>query len=145
MSDRNLEATRRFFDIWGSGDLDALDDIMAEDVVDHDAYNVHASEGREGAKKSIAMYRQAFSDLHLTIDDELEGGDTVVVRWHAEGTHDGEIMGLPPTGNSDTTHGISWIKYEDGKAVESWTQWDVMGFMRSIGAVPDSQAAAASN
>lgn len=143
MSEQNLAATHRFFEVWNSGDLDALDEIMAEDVVDHDAYNVHAAEGREGAKKSIAMYRQAFSDLKMAVDAELAAGDVVVVRWHAEGTHDGEIMGLPPTGNGDTTHGMSWIRYQDGKAVESWTQWDVLGFMQSIGAVPSAESAAA--
>ncbi len=63
----------------------------------------------------------------MTVDAELAAGDVVVVRWHAEGTHDGEIMGSRPTGNDDTTHGMSWIRYEDGKAVESWTQWDVLG------------------
>ena len=143
MSDQNLEATRRFFDVWNTGDLDALDEIMTEDFVDHDSYNVHASEGREGTKKSIAMYRQAFSDLQMTMDASVAVDDVVITRSHREGTHDGEIMGLAPTGSRGRgTHGISWTRFEDGKAAEGWNQWDVLGFMQDIGAVPSGQEAA---
>jgi len=144
MSDQNLEATRRFFDVWNTGDLDSLDEIIAEDYVDHDAYNPHADEGLEGTKKTMAMYRAGFSDLKMTIEDELAVDDVVVVRWHAQGTHDGEVMGQPPTGNTGRpTHGISWTRFENGKAVEGWTQWDILGLMQDIGLAPSGAEAAA--
>ena len=144
MSDKNLEATHRFFDVWNSGDLDSLDDVVAEDYVDHDAYNPHGDEGLEGTKKTMAMYRAGFSDLKMTLDDEVAAGDVVVVRWHAEGTHDGEVMGQAGTGNTGRpTNGISWTRFEDGKAVEGWTQWDVLSLMQDIGLAPSGQEAAA--
>ena len=90
------------------------------------------------------MYRAGFSDLKMTLDDEVASGDVVVVRWHAEGTHDGEVMGQAPTGNRGRpTQGISWTRFEDGKAVEGWTQWDVLGLMQDIGLAPSGQEAAA--
>ena len=105
---RTSKPRHRFFDVWNSGDLDSLDEIIAEDYVDHDAYNPHAYEGLEGTKKTIAMYRAGFSDLEMTLDDEVAADDVVVARWHAEGTHDGEVMGQAPTGNTRApTHGIT--------------------------------------
>jgi len=144
MSERNIEAMHAFFAVWNSGDLDSLDEVMAEDFVDHDAYNPSSSKGLEGAKEAIATYRAGFSDLEMTIDDTVAVDDVVVVRWTANGTHDGDVMGLPPTGNRGRgTHGISWTRFEDGKAVENWTQWDVLGFMQDVGAMPAGEQAAA--
>jgi steroid delta-isomerase-like uncharacterized protein len=142
MSDENKAVSRRFFEVFTSGEVDALDDIVAEDAVDHDAYNPYAEEGREGVKKLITMYREAFPDLVMAVDDQVAEGDMVATRWHAEGTHQGELMGYAGTGNRTTTHGIAIDRLEDGKVVEAWGQWDVMHLMQVIGAVPAQEAAA---
>jgi steroid delta-isomerase-like uncharacterized protein len=142
MSDENKAVARRFFEVFTTGEVDALDDVMSEDAIDHDAYNPYASEGREGAKKVITMYREAFPDLVMKVDDQLAEGDMVATRWHAEGTHEGEMMGYAGTGNHAMTHGIAIDRFEDGKVVEGWVQWDVMHLMQVIGAVPSQEAAA---
>jgi steroid delta-isomerase-like uncharacterized protein len=144
MSDENKAVARRFFEVFSSGDVDALDDTVAEDAIDHDAYNPYASEGREGAKKVITMYREAFPDLVMQVDEQIAEGDMVATRWHAEGTHEGDLMGFAGTGNRATTHGIAIDRVQDGKVVEAWVQWDVMHLMQVIGAVPAPEAAAAS-
>jgi steroid delta-isomerase-like uncharacterized protein len=144
MSDENKALARRFFEAFSTGDVDLLDDVVAEDAVDHDAYNPYASEGREGAKKVISMYRDAFPDLVMTVDDQIAEGDKVATMWHAEGTHEGELMGYAGTGNRATTHGIAVDRIEGGRVVEAWGQWDVMHLMQVIGAVPSGEAAAAS-
>jgi steroid delta-isomerase-like uncharacterized protein len=143
MSDENKALARRFFEVFSSGDVDALDDVLAEDAIDHDAYNPYASEGREGAKKVITMYREAFPDLVMKVDEQIAEGDMVATRWHAEGTHEGDLMGYAGTGNKTVTHGIAFDRFEDGKVVEGWVQWDVMQLMQVIGAVPAPEAAAA--
>jgi steroid delta-isomerase-like uncharacterized protein len=143
MSDENKATARQFFDVFSTGDVDQLDDIMADDAIDHDAYNPFASEGRDGAKKVIAMYREAFPDLVMKVDDQIAEGDMVATRWHAEGTHQGELMGHAGTGNRATTHGIAFDRFEGGKVVEGWVQWDVMHLMQVIGAAPAPEAAAA--
>jgi steroid delta-isomerase-like uncharacterized protein len=144
MSDENKAVARRFFEAFNSGEVDALDDVVAEDAIDHDAYNPFASDGREGAKKLIAMYRDAFPDLTMTVDDQIAEGDKVATMWHAEGTHEGELMGFAGTGNRTTTRGIAVDRIEDGRVVEAWGQWDVLHLMQVIGAVPAGETAAAS-
>src|SRR5215210_3092852 len=105
MSDENKAAARRVFEAWEQGDLDALDDLVAADAVDHDPYNPHANEGLEGFKKTIAMYREAFPDLHFEIEDQIAEGDKVVTRWAGTGTHEGTLRARNPTGTRATRGG----------------------------------------
>lgn len=143
MSDQHKDAARRFYDAWNTGEFDILDEIVAPDAVDHDRYNPNASDGLEGTKRTVAMYRDAFPDLAFTIDDVIAEGDKVVVRWTATGTHQGEIMGVPASGNKSTVSGIGIDRFEDGKIVEAWNAWDTLGLMQNIGAIPEEQAAPA--
>ena len=143
MSEDNKAVVRKFFDAWNTGDLDSLDEVTAPDVVDHDRYNPNAGEGVEGAKKTIAMYREAFPDLHMTVEEQVAEGDLVVTRWTATGTHKGEVMGFAPTGNKGVTNGISWDRVSDGKVVEARTEWDVFNMMQLIGAIPQPEGAQA--
>src|SRR4051794_7038470 len=98
MSDKNKAVARAVFDAFNGADPSELDDVVAADAVDHDPYNPYREEGREGLKKVIGMYRQAFPDLEITIEDQIAEGDKVVTRWSGVGTHQGELMGAPPTG-----------------------------------------------
>jgi steroid delta-isomerase-like uncharacterized protein len=143
MSEDNKALARRFYELWENGDLDALGEVVAEDSVDHDPYNPHGQEGLEGAKKTIAMYREAFPDTRFTIEDQLADGDKVVTRWTATGTHEGELMGMQPTGNRATITGITVDRIENGKIVEGWTNWDTLALMQNIGAIPEQEPAAA--
>jgi steroid delta-isomerase-like uncharacterized protein len=143
MSEENKAVARRFYEIWMEGDLDALDEVVAPDTVDHDPYNPHGQEGLEGAKKTIAMYREAFPDTHFEIEDQIAAGDKVVTRWTATGTHEGELMGVQPTGKKATVAGITIDRIEDGKIAEGWTSWDTLAMMQSIGAIPEQEPAAA--
>lgn len=143
MSEENKQVARRIFEAWSSGDIDALDDFVAEDAVDHDPYNPHTGEGREGLKKLIAMYREAFPDVSFDVEDQIAEGDMVVTRWSATGTHEGELMGFAPTGTKSTITGIGIDRIEDGKIVEAWTNWDTLAMMRQIGAIPEQESAAA--
>ena len=143
MSEENKAVSRRFFEIFAEGDLDALDEVMAPDAVDHDPYNPHANEGLEGAKKTIAMYREAFPDVSFEVEDQVAEGDKVATRWVGTGTHEGTLMGVEPTGKRSSTAGIAIDRIENGKIVESWNSWDTLGMMQNIGAIPEPQAAEA--
>jgi predicted ester cyclase len=143
MSEDNKAVARRFFEIFGEGNTDALDQILAPDAVDHDPYNPHANEGLEGAKKTMEMYREAFPDIHFDVDEQIAEGDMVVSRWSGSGTHEGVLMGIEPTGTKTTTTGIGIDRIQDGKVVESWNSWDTLGLMTQIGATPQPEAAQA--
>ena len=82
------------------------------------------------------MYRAAFPDVRITVDDVIAAGDKVALRWHSEGTHRGELEGLAPTGARGLVTGISIDRWQDGKVVESWTEWDNLGLARQLGAAP---------
>ena len=82
------------------------------------------------------MYREAFPDVRISVDDVIAAGDKVVLRWHSEGTHRGELAGLAPTGVRGSVTGISIDQWKDGKIIETWTEWDNLGLARQLGAAP---------
>ena len=135
MSDGNA-LVQREMEMFSSGDLSIADEIYSEEYVGYDPAQPEPIRGIEGAKAEVAGYRAAFSDLTVTLDHQVAEGDYVATRWTARGTHDGELFGVAPTGNSVSTSGITIIRVADGKIVEDYTQWDALGLMQAIGAVP---------
>ena len=143
MSEENKAVARGVFEAWNRGDLDALDDPVARDVVDHDPQDPHAGEGLEGLKKTITMYREAFPDVNFTVEEQVAEGDLVATRWTATGTHEGELMGMQPTGKQATVTGMAIDRIEGGKIVEAWGNWDTLGLLQQIGAIPAAEPAQA--
>jgi steroid delta-isomerase-like uncharacterized protein len=141
MSDKNKAVARAVFDVFNGADPSELDDVVAADAIDHDPYNPYADEGREGLRKVIAMYREAFPDLRLTIEDQIAEDDKVVTRWTAAGTHQGELMGTPATGKSTTVTGIGIDRIQNGQVVEAWGNWDALGMFTQLGLAPEPAAA----
>jgi steroid delta-isomerase-like uncharacterized protein len=142
MSDQNKAIARRALETFGSGDLDELDKLVSEDAVDHDTQNPNAGiHGPEGAKRTASIYRAGFSDLQITVEDQFAEGDKVVTRWTAVGTQDGDLAGLPASGRRATVTGITIDRIDGGKIVESWGNWDTLGMMQQLGAVPAAATA----
>jgi steroid delta-isomerase-like uncharacterized protein len=92
--------------------------------------------GSEGFKHMVSTYRAGYPDLQFKVEDQLADGDKVVTRWSCEGTHRGELIGIPATGKRTTTSGIDIDRFQDGKVVESWTIWDALGWLQQLGVVP---------
>ncbi len=144
MSTQNKALTKRFFEAWNTRDLDAFDEIIAPDAVDHDPQNpFREMPGPAAAKRSAEMYHSAFSDARFNVHDQLAEGDFVVTRWTGTGTQDGELMGIPPTGKWVEIAGITIDRIVGGKIAESWTCFDTLGMMQQLGAVPEPQTAGA--
>ncbi len=74
----------------------------------------------EGHRQILAAFRSAFPNLHLTTEDVVAEGDKVVSRWTARGTHQGDLMGIAPTGNRVTIKGIDVLRTAEGRIVERW-------------------------
>ena len=114
-------------ELWNyNGNLDAADEIFAP-------------EQAEAAKQEAADFRRGFPDVVSTIEDLIAEGDKVVARWRARATHQGEYMGIPPTGKEVEFTGISVYRIEAGKIAESWNVEDALGLMRQIGAIPEPE------
>ena len=144
MSQENIATSKRGLEeAFNRGNLEVIDQDTTEDFVSHDP--IMGDQDRESSKQQIASYRQAFPDIHITIEDSFAAGDKVVIRWSGSGTFENEFMGQQPTGEKgDPVKGIGIDRFdEDGQIVESWTQWDTLTFMRNVGAIPEEAAASA--
>ena len=135
MSEQNKALNRRIFEAIGSQNLDALDELIAADTVDH-ALPPEMPPGLDGQKAFMGMFISAFPDINMTVEDEIAEGDKVVTRWTATGTHTGELMGIPATGKQVIIKGVDINRFSDGKNVEHWGQMDQMGLMQQLGVVP---------
>jgi predicted ester cyclase len=134
------EGSRRLLEeTFNTGNLDIVDQFVAPDAINHDpaeSARMRSLRGPEVLKQTVQMYRTAFPDVRMTVDDVIAAGDKVVLRWHSEGTHRGQLEGLAPTGARGTVTGISIDLWRDNKVVESWTEWDNLGLARQLGAAP---------
>lgn len=122
-------------DIWNSGDLAAVDQVMAPDARYHGPHMPGGLGDRENWRQAISMYRGAFPDSHVTYQELICSGDTVVGRWTAKGTHTGVLPGLEPTGKPIAIGGITIYRIAGGKIVEAWEQLDMLGMWRQLGVV----------
>src|SRR5918994_3089871 len=137
MSEENKALTRRSWLIVSEGILetlgDVLQDVYADDIVMHEPDE--DVRGIGGLKQFVSMIRSALPDLRITLEEDIDEGNKVVSRWGAQGTHQGELMGIAPTGNHVAITGITIHRIENGKIVEEWENWDALGLMQQIGAV----------
>src|SRR5947209_13602117 len=126
--EENKAKSRRLFEeCFNQGQLAAADEVIDPSAADHDPSMPERLRSRRGPdmfKEVVSMYRTAFPDLHITVEDQVAEGEQVVTRWRSEGTHRGELEGLAPTNIHASVEGISIDRFENGKIVETWTHWD---------------------
>jgi steroid delta-isomerase-like uncharacterized protein len=134
------EASRRLLEeSFNEGKVDLIDQLVAPEAVNHDPATpaqLRELRGPEVLKRTVSMYRAAFPDVRIIVDDVIAADDKVVLRWHSEGTHRGELAGLAPTAARASVTGIGIDRWKDGKIVEAWTEWDNLGLARQLGAAP---------
>lgn len=133
--EENKEIVRRLDAIW-QGDLEIVDELVAEDFFNHNPIVPDAPPGPEGFKQNVSALRTAFPDIDFTTEEIIAEGDKVVFRAVGHGTHEGKLMGVEPTGREVELSGIVIFRIGDGQVVERWAQFDTMGMLRQIGALP---------
>ena len=116
-----------------AGDLDALDGLIDEEIIDHNAVPGQVP-GRAGIKYWVTMMNGAFADLVGVVEDTVVEGDKIAARvtWH--GTHRGDFVGIPGTGSPVTMHSVQILKFTDGLVSDWWGTADVFGVLRQVGA-----------
>jgi steroid delta-isomerase-like uncharacterized protein len=138
MSEQNKSVVRRLFDeLWNKGNLQVADELIAPTYQHHDASTPDLGKGPESEKKRVNLYRTAFHDFRLNIEDLLADGETVVARWSCRGAHKGELNGIAPTGKQFAITGVTIARFSNGKIVEGFVNWDALGLMRQLGVVPE--------
>ncbi|MFC1718604.1 ester cyclase, partial [Candidatus Poribacteria bacterium] len=125
---------RHFEEIWNQGNLGLVDELLAANHVFHDPAAPGVS-GHEAYKQLVTGYRIAYPDIHFAIEEIIAEGDKMLARWTGTGTHQGELMGIPPTGVKVTTPGFTIIRIAGGKIVEEWANWDTLGMMQQLGVI----------
>ena len=132
----NKALVRRFVDeVQSAGNTDAIDEICSPEFVNHSSPPGVPS-NREGVKQLTAMFRQAFRDSYFIVEDMIAEGDKVATRKIFHGTHQGEFMGIPPTGQQVSMGLIDIVRIADGKVVEHWSVADNLGMMQQLGILP---------
>jgi steroid delta-isomerase-like uncharacterized protein len=147
MSEGNKFVIRRSFEeLWNKGNLSVADELFTPNYAHHDPSTPDVGRGPESEKKRATLYRTAFPDLRLTIEDIIAEGETVMACWSCRGTHKGDLSGIAPTGKQVTISGVSIARFTGGKMAEGWVNWDALGLMQQLGVVPElakAKAAAA--
>jgi steroid delta-isomerase-like uncharacterized protein len=147
MSEPNKAIVRRLFEeLWNKGNLSLADQLFAPNYEHHDASTLDFGRGPESEKKRATLYRTAFPDIQLTMEEVIAEGEIVMTRWSCRGTHKGDLGGIAPTGKQINISGVTIARLANGKMAESWVNWDALGLMQQLGVVPElakTKAAAA--
>lgn len=135
-AEENKAVVRRLVEeVYNGNKLDALDELVAQDMVNHSAVPEH-QHGIEGFRHVNRRVRAAFSDAPYPIDDMIAEGDMVACRITLSGTHDGEFRGSPPSGKRFSVDHVHWHRLAGGKLVERWAVRDDMGAAHQLGLLP---------
>jgi steroid delta-isomerase-like uncharacterized protein len=138
MSEPNKAIVRRLIEeLWNKGNLSLADEIFAPNYEHHDASTLDFGRGPESEKKRATLYRAAFPDLRLTIEEIIAEGEIVMTRWSCRGTHKGDLSGIAPTGKQFNISGVTIARLANGKLAEGWVNWDALGLMQQLGIVPE--------
>ena len=133
----NKAVLRRLYDeVSNAKNLDVLGEIIAEDSVDHDAFPGMPTTGPDAYEAVFGASHRAFSDFHMMVHDMVAEGDKVAIRMTISGTHDGEFMGMPPTGKKISIGAVELFEVKDGKITGRWGTPDRATLMEQLGLAP---------
>jgi steroid delta-isomerase-like uncharacterized protein len=132
-TEENKALVRRFYAEIDKGNIDAMDELVAEDYLDHNPPPFPGlKSGREGLKQAFKIFWEATPGYH-EIEDMIAEGDKVVTRMTSYGKHEKDLPGAPATGNEMNMTSITIHRIANGKLVEKWAEKDVMEFLIQIG------------
>jgi steroid delta-isomerase-like uncharacterized protein len=131
-ADQKAIISRLVEEFWNQRNDGVFDEVVAVNFVDHSALP-GSPQGRDAKKQEMLHFRNAFSNASTTLDDAVSDGDKVAWRWTFQGTHTGELMGIPATGKTIALSGITIDRIVNNQITERWNQMDVMGMMQQLG------------
>ena len=138
-TERNKAISRRFSDAMNTNDPEiissAIDELVDVDATIRTPLPLHVS-GAQALKEVFLRLHGAYPDLHVAIEDLIAESDKVVSRNVVTGTHNGEHMGIAPTGKSVTYNEIFIFRFVNSRIAETWGVVDVLAQLRQLGAIP---------
>ena len=138
MADLKDQARRFNKEVFENRNIDALDDFLTENVIEHQAPppGVEVKPGREGVKALLKVYLEAFTDFSVEVLDQVQEGDKVVTRAIYTATHSGTFVGIPATNNRFPVEAIDISRYEGDKVAEHWGLLDTAALLGGLGVLP---------
>ena len=137
--EENKALVRKFTALIDARDLETALTLFSPDYIDH-VPSIGLPPGLEGVRAFFTMQFTAFPDGHITSQDMIAEGEKVVLRMSGDFTHQGEFMGIPPTGKRVSWSWIDIWRIANGKFIEHWTEADMMSVMQQLGALPPLKA-----
>lgn len=134
-AEENRAVIRRAYEeLWNERNVDVVDELVAEDFLNH-AAPPGRQRGRQGLKDVVRMFEGAFPDFRYEVEDVISEGEKIAVRDAFTGTHQGDFMGIPATGNRVTMEAIHIYRFNEGRLAEHWVARDDLGMMRQLGVI----------
>lgn len=135
--DQSLRIVRDFnVSVFNNREYDKLPEIQTEDFVQHGPMTGQELHGSEEAIENLKLFHAAFPDLVATEEFAFNDGEYVCSHYTYRGTHDGDLMGIPPTGVEAEIPGTVINRLEDGRVAEAWVVVDFLGLFQQLGVVP---------
>ncbi|HSP66893.1 MAG TPA: ester cyclase [Bryobacteraceae bacterium] len=138
MSEANKALVRRWFkEVWNEGREETIDELFAANGVGHGLGDTDVTlHGPPEFKPFVRNLRGALPDIHMAIEDLIAEGDKVTIRITVTGTHQGNQLGVAPTGRKIRIEGLVVVRIANGQIMEGWNSWDQLGLLRQVGALP---------
>lgn len=138
MIEANKDLVRRVpTEIFDEGNINLVDDLFAADFVGHIPPMPGGIHGPEGFKQLVGAFRTGFPDLHHPEIDIVGEGDTVVARLTGTGTHEGDFLGIEPTGETMETTAMEMYRIDNGGVTEAWLNIDTLGLLQQLGTISE--------
>ena len=128
----NIAAQTRFGEAINGGDLNDMRSIVSATCIDHDPAP-NQVQGPDGYIAFFSMMRKAFPDMKVDVEQLVADEECVSFAYRLTGTHNGEFMGIPASGNTINVRGMQISKFKDGVMVERWGSTDELGLLKQLG------------
>lgn len=137
MSAENKALIRRLYEeVWNKHKLELVTEIISPSHALQAANVSGSAVGPEAYKRQVTLFLAGYPDLRFTIEDTVAENDKVVACWTFSGTHKGDFMGVPPTNKKISVDGMTIHHIANGKIMDSYSNWDALGMMQQLGAIP---------
>ena len=133
MSDLKATMLRIYEEVFNQGNVNVVDEVLADDFLEHEELPPGISQGKDAPKTYTAMFRSAFPDFHMEVLEMLQDGNKVITRARVSGTHEGEFMGIAATGNRFEVSAIDIVEFRDGLGIGHWGVMDMATMMQQLG------------
>ena len=133
VEEQNVELVRKMFEAWGKGDMEAFGELLAPGYVYYYPSGTSNPISLEELREMAKMFWGGFPDMSFSMEEMFAAGDRVIFRFIQRGTHKGDFMGIPATGNKFECSGYLVSRIENGKIVEAREEFDMLGMMQQLG------------